>query len=515
MINNLTLTRFQGFGKEVSIDLRPLTLIFGPNASGKSSIVRSLLLAKQSLAPNRNSVLTQSGFVYEGESASLASFANVVYKHVEDSNFILQLTINKFDELLNTRLTSGFNRANDRATGIQSRKETSLESLIEKITASWQVTQKIPHAKYSVRVDFKGISEPLTLNFVLQKSEENTKTLLSYDFKIEGIETLVKVIKSDLADARPEELLLRQIFDEEPLDKFDDMSRINESVFKQVDAEVAEFDQIVGDMKFIMSGNFVRIQMKGDRRSLIAAKLARILDFVHFSTARNLSKVKHIGPLREISQRITYAAGTIANFGDEDEDVPDNPKNSEISAWLSKLTDGRYSYGPVELYAEKVRFLGALKAEVLIDNHTGTPVTFQDVGVGLSQCLPILGLLSSASARKGQTLLIEQPELHLHPKMQANLVDLFIDFVSNKDDSRTIVSETHSEAMLLRIQKRIREKTLDPNDVQIIYVDQSPRDSLDGESEGNFAFPLPIDENGEFLMPMPNSFSSLRFEDLL
>lgn len=516
MINNLTLTRFQGFGKEVSIDLKPLTLIFGPNASGKSSIVRSILLAKQSLAPSRNSFLTQRGFVYEGDSASLASFANVVYKHVEDSNFILQLSMNKFDDFLKPKTTAASSRSKERAELNDSRRDTSLESAIEKITASWQVTQKVPHAKYSVRIDFKGIREPLTLNFILQNSKkENSKVLMSYDLEIEGIETLVKVVKSDLADSRPEELLLRQIFNEDPLDKFDDLSRINESAFNQVESEMTEFDQIVSEMKFIMSGNFVRIQMKSERRSLMAAKLARILDFVQLSTARNLSRVKHIGPLREISQRITYAAGTIAHFGDEDEDAPDNPKNNEISAWLSKLTDGRYSYGPVELYAEKVRFLGALKAEVLIDNHTGTPVTFQDVGVGLSQCLPILGLLSSASARKGQTLLIEQPELHLHPKMQANLVDLFIDFVSNKDEQRTIVSETHSEAMLLRIQKRIREKTLDPNDVQIIYVDQSPRDSLDGASDGNFAFPLPIDENGEFLMPMPNSFSSLRFEDLL
>jgi predicted ATPase len=104
------------------------------------------------------------------------------------------------------------------------------------------------------------------------------------------------------------------------------------------------------------------------------------------------------------------------------------------------------------------------------------------------------------------TLLIEQPELHLHPAMQANLADLFVDAVSNNSKMQ-IIAETHSESMLLRIQKRLRDGKISPELVQILYVDKG--------INGNQVSELTLNSEDEFSISMPVSFSQLRLRDLL
>ena len=61
-------------------------------------------------------------------------------------------------------------------------------------------------------------------------------------------------------------------------------------------------------------------------------------------------------------------------------------------------------------------------------------------------------------------------EIHLHPRLQANLADLMIANITGRGEEQWIV-ETHSELLVLRIQRRIREGTLDPSDVSVLYVD--------------------------------------------
>ena len=139
------------------------------------------------------------------------------------------------------------------------------------------------------------------------------------------------------------------------------------------------------------------------------------------------------------------------------------------------------------------------------------PVRVADVGVGISQVLPVV-VAALDTDRPGITA-IKQPELHLHPRMQVELGDLF---AQPLDDGRVFLIENHSEHLMLRLLRRIEEThsgelpdgkpTLRPDQVSVVFVEQ-----IDGEVR---ATPLRIDENGEFIDRWPHGFFRERAAEL-
>ena len=88
---------------------------------------------------------------------------------------------------------------------------------------------------------------------------------------------------------------------------------------------------------------------------------------------------------------------------------------------------------------------------LLLDSDENV-ISLSDVGYGIGQVLPIVLM---CILRKNTIVTIEQPELHLHPKLQANLADLFIK--SANENNNLFILETHSEHMVLRLKRRQRE----------------------------------------------------------
>ncbi len=88
-----------------------------------------------------------------------------------------------------------------------------------------------------------------------------------------------------------------------------------------------------------------------------------------------------------------------------------------------------------------------------------------EVGFGVSQILPVLVLC--ASATQGAILIFEQPEIHLHPAVQAGLADVFIETITKRKVQ--IVLESHSEHLLRRLQRRIAEEQLDPANAALYF----------------------------------------------
>ncbi|MCX6867695.1 MAG: DUF3696 domain-containing protein [Verrucomicrobia bacterium] len=144
----------------------------------------------------------------------------------------------------------------------------------------------------------------------------------------------------------------------------------------------------------------------------------------------------------------------------------------------------------------------------------------QDVGVGVSQSLPII---LEAHAQQKKLIAIEQPELHIHPKLQAELGDVFIESALG-ENKNTFLLETHSEHLILRILRRIRETTegemaewpealrkacpngIRPEDVAVLYVQPG--------ADGSTVEQLRVNELGEFIDEWPGGFFDERVKEV-
>jgi predicted ATPase len=134
------------------------------------------------------------------------------------------------------------------------------------------------------------------------------------------------------------------------------------------------------------------------------------------------------------------------------------------------------------------------------------------VGIGVSQVLPVL---VAAYASQSEIIAIEQPEIHLHPALQADLGDVFIQSVMGPAKNRFLI-ETHSEHLLLRIMRRIRETNkgilpdgippIRPTDICVLFVEPDGSRSIVRE--------MPLDENGELVSAWPGGFFEEDFKEL-
>ncbi len=141
---------------------------------------------------------------------------------------------------------------------------------------------------------------------------------------------------------------------------------------------------------------------------------------------------------------------------------------------------------------------------VLMDRRRSTVVTHRDVGIGVSQALPIV---VNAFGFREQLLAIEQPEIHLHPGLQAELGDVFIESALG-ERRNTFILETHSEHLLLRVMRRMREtaegrpsegrQAVRPDDVMVLFVEPDGSRSIVRE--------MPLNGRGELVKAWPGGF---------
>ena len=138
---------------------------------------------------------------------------------------------------------------------------------------------------------------------------------------------------------------------------------------------------------------------------------------------------------------------------------------------------------------------------VLEDLRTHVPVTASDVGFGIGQLLPII---VQGLTEENRVICVEQPEIHLHPVLQGHLGDYFIDSSMNHENQWII--ETHSESLMLRLQRRIREGSIKNTDVCVLYVST--------KNNGAEVQELRLDNDGDFIDSWPNGFFEERFNDV-
>lgn len=137
------------------------------------------------------------------------------------------------------------------------------------------------------------------------------------------------------------------------------------------------------------------------------------------------------------------------------------------------------------------------------DVRSGALVGLDNVGYGVGQLLPVIDVCVHAAR---QVICIEEPEIHLHPRLQAKLGNLFATSVLTRGNQ--VILETHSESILLRVRRLIRRGTLLPSEVAVLYVDNNDED-------GATVRRLRLGAQGELLEPWPSGFFDDSLADIM
>lgn len=194
------------------------------------------------------------------------------------------------------------------------------------------------------------------------------------------------------------------------------------------------------------------------------------------------SRIFYLGPLREYPLReYTWAGAHPADMGRRGERVVDALLASRERS--GKISRGRGNKSlTVEEYVahwlKELKLIHSFSVEPIKEggnlyqvwvqkSAASSKVLITDVGFGVSQILPVLTLCYYVP--EGSTVLMEQPEIHLHPSVQAGLADVFIDAVKTRKIQ--LIIESHSEHLLKRLQRRIAEEQLSYTDAALYFCD--------------------------------------------
>ena len=203
------------------------------------------------------------------------------------------------------------------------------------------------------------------------------------------------------------------------------------------------------------------------------------------------SRIRYLGPRREDPRR---------NYKWEESHPNDVGQYGEktISALLSSRVRLRSTDEQIMKWLQSLELIHSYELnstsnteqdyEILVQQYKDGPeVGLTDVGFGVSQVLPLLALCYYAD--EGSILILEQPEAHLHPKVQSELADVLIDVVKNRNVQ--IILESHSEHLLHRLTRRIAEEKISENDMALYFCEindgKSTAEKLKVDDYGNIS----------------------------
>lgn len=542
MLTAIRVGNFKAFAESQLIPVRPLTLIYGANSSGKSSILHSLILARHAQETGDIDVhRTNVG----GESVDLGGFKQ--YVHRREANRRVEWAMELDTSSFKDRVAELFAPV---------RQVTMLLSLgIALDDQDRPLPEAVPEIHtYELLADGQSI-----LRMSRRRDGKLQLDRLDHEHPVfrEVIKAMV-MLSTTTENIHPA-----------------DFEGLDEAIADLVPEVVAKSTQFLPDglaesnvftpggqpRLFTISKARRKEELSAAVRSFLPRKIHELLQGVGQVVTDELSRLKYLGPLRSYPPRhLAFSQHQDPNWyagGGYAWDVirRDAQVRKLVNEWLSApdrlqtpyelvvrdligidqldepLLEGLeqieldmeldYDDEPTptgafpivkdpEVEASNLREIirssdtEKLNELIMIDGRSNTIVSHRDVGIGASQVLPVL---VGAYAAQNQIIAIEQPEIHLHPALQADLGDVFIQSALGKNKNRFLI-ETHSEHLLLRVMRRMRETSngelpegvpkITPKDVCVLFVEPDGSRSIVRE--------MPLNEKGELVKAWPGGF---------
>lgn len=535
-ITALHVGNFKAFAETQAIPIRPITLIFGPNSAGKSSFIHSLALACEAERTGRLDIFkTEVG----GSAIDLGGFRQYIHRAEarRRMEWGAELDVSALRGRLAELLASVTTLKVSLSVGVELDNEERPVAGAEPAVTAYELSadeelllRMSRRRDGHLRMDRLNHEHPVFREVLkaIVTTATTTDTVTPEDYEGIGavIDALVPELSTRVERLLPEGLSLRS-------------------------SEVEEAEQ---PTLFPVSRGNRREDLANAIKFFFPRTLDELIEGTSRAIADELKKLQYLGPLRSFPPRhLAFSEHEDANWyagGGYAWDVVrrDDRVRAAVNAWLGSdklqtpyelavrsLVALDQLHGPLEQGLEQVQDEGLdiepdyddtpeptgaypiikdIEAEagnlvaaidvsdvdrirelVLIDQRANTVVTHRDVGIGITQVLPVL---VTAYASKDKIIAMEQPEIHLHPALQAELGDVFIEASAGERGNRFIL-ETHSEHLILRILRRIREGRLHPDDIAVLFVEP-----LAGR--GSRVIELRVDEEGDFIDDWPGGF---------
>lgn len=441
-ITHLSLRNFRSFRKSQNVPLRRLTFVVGPNSSGKTSLAHSLFLLEQSGLLN----LRHLGIAWSGPLADLGSFDDCAFAHDRNAKICIKLGI---------------------STGKSGRPwqppSPKSKAKLHDFTVEYQIQTKDDPAGMVARVTMVDLTSGTSLVIGRRRGRYP-----SYSLKVDEQEIIWK--PNDAVSPYFWENSLHSAT-KKVLDKAKQSKNGNKAAASRLEVLSHQmfFGSLVPGIQRVSSARFAPNRMY-ERRALVDPEFFR-------SDPEPL--IASITP--EMLER-PYRHG--GKRGPND--------------WR-KLFSQLNELGIADEVS--VRDMSAYhRAVYLRDNVTGIDANILDCGYGASQVLPVLWALGSEWTGP---LVLEQPEVHLHPRAQGSVGDFIVEGAAH----RPIIVETHSEHIINRARIAVAEQRIRASDVMVLYVERT--------SQGSEVTPIKLDKNGDFERPWPHGFFDERFQDTM
>lgn len=500
MLTELRVTNFKGFAGEHRVPLAPLTLLFGSNSSGKTALLHALALLAENLgaSPFRRPT---GNFDLAVPDLDLGGYRNLIHRHhVTPDTFIgLGFTAN----LMGFRHHRSHDIIDPLGATAASHDFRFVQTDDGRVRPAASST--VLHCPEDIPLEFYQADprRPLQLGSLTPESAQVSAT---------AIHELI----SRLLGATPEPGETSQ---EDEDDDLIDLAMVPNLTLDQLARITPEGLRRMLESKTQLSASWGAIGHFGawaNRReealgipSQLADLFTRVIAAANLIARQSLSRTDYLGPMRDVPSRLeeiephsrdrltSSGTGIAAMLSRHSRALP------IVNATLREL-DIPYTVDVMAVGQEALPSAGDYRALVLTDLRTRTQVSPRDLGFGITQLLPILVALAR---RSPSLLLIEQPELHLHPRLHAELASLFVK-ATRHEQATQVIAETHSENLILRVQKLIRERQLSPDEVSIVYVGSS-------DGAGSWIEPIRVNEKGELIDSWPGGFFTERAQEWL
>ena len=427
---------FRSFKDTNWICVKPITIVIGANNSGKTSLLAPLLAMKQTCDSDDTSVSLKTS----GPLIDIGLYRDYIYRHRQQQQVEFNLEFSHHNPFRKNKT--------EKPKKIGTYPPVCLRTRFE-----------VDEASGGAKLSLYELTDPLNRTMLTREYIEKDKYSLNFFKKLPRYkEPVNSAVQKDIESQKPENFL------------FKGWTVLNE-VIRSVENKVTSTKK---KKKFTKK---IEIDLSDDLFVCIAAA-----DFIYRHVVNLLDYICYLGPIREHPKRIYESPGDKPdNVGVRGEYAPEilfQDRDKKLTKKINRLFSNLKIADSIDckqirkgIYYINVSSVGSISSNL------------SDTGFGFSQILPLV--VEGFNSPKHSVLIAEQPEIHLNPALQCKLADIL---ASIKENNKSIIVETHSEHLILRLRQLIACGDIKADEVSIYFVEKNRGVSTVRE--------IPIKDNG-------------------